>query len=148
MSNFSVDDYLGALQGLMPTGRVWNRDSDSVQTAVLMFLANSFYQSGSDALALLADSFPSTATTMLPEWESSLGLPDDCTIGEMQSITQRQLAIKTKLATAGGQSVQHFIDAAAALGYAITVTSIDPLAQDYLELGLILTVTTGDGHGK
>jgi len=126
MSKFSASDYLGALQGLMPTGKVWPRDADGVQTAVLTALANSYYQSGSDAYGLIAGAFPGTATTMLAEWESALGLPDDCTVGESYSTSARQLAVATKLATAGGQSVQHFIDAASSLGYTITITEYRP----------------------
>ncbi len=126
MSKFSAAEYLAGLQALMPSGKVWPRDVDGVQTAVLTALANSFYQSGSDAYGLLAGSFPSTATTMLAEWESTMGLPDDCTIGETYSTSARQKAVATKLATSGGQSVQHFIDTAKALGYTITVTEYRP----------------------
>lgn len=126
MSKFSASEYLTALQGLMPTGKVWPRDSDGTQTAVLTALANSFYESGSEAYGLIEGAFPSTATTMLSEWESTMGLPDDCTIGETYSTSARQKAVATKLATAGGQSVQHFIDTASALGYTITVTEYRP----------------------
>lgn len=126
MSRYSTEEYLEALQGLMPTGAVWSRDPGSTQAAVLRFLANSFYDSGKDAYALIAGAFPKTATSMLAEWEKAMGLPDDCTIGETYSTSARQKAVTTKLANAGGQSVKHFIAAAKALGYDITITEYRP----------------------
>ncbi|EHT97752.1 YmfQ family protein [Pantoea stewartii] len=110
----------------MPTGKIWRRDASSTQTAVLTGIANAFYESGSEAYGLIAGSFPATATTMLSEWESTMALPDDCTIGETYSTSARQLAVSTKLATAGGQSVAHFTTAAKALGYDITITEYRP----------------------
>lgn len=126
MSRYSLDEYQDALQGLMPTGQVWPREPDSTQAAVLRFLANSFYESGSEAYGLIAGAFPATATTMLAEWESTMGLPDDCTIGETYSTSARQKAVTTKLATSGGQSVKHFTEAAKALGYSIKITEHRP----------------------
>lgn len=126
MSHYSLNEYHDALQGLMPTGPVWPREPDSTQAAVLRFMANSFYESGSAAYGLIAGAFPATATTMLSEWESTMGLPDDCTIGETFSTSARQKAVTTKLANSGGQSVKHFTDAAKALGYSIKITEYRP----------------------
>lgn len=78
MSLFTTDDYRQALQALIPTGRAWPRDPDTVQYAVLRSLAASYQRSDSDALSILSGAFPKTATVMLPEWEEALGLPDDC----------------------------------------------------------------------
>ncbi|WAT03216.1 DUF2313 domain-containing protein (plasmid) [Rouxiella badensis] len=97
-----------------------------MQTAVLTAWANEFQQSDSDALSLLAGAFPSTATTMLAEWESTLGLPDACAIGETDSIALRQNAVTTKLTTVGGQSIDYFVAQAAALGYSIAITQYRP----------------------
>ncbi|MFC7506617.1 putative phage tail protein [Pantoea stewartii] len=142
---FSVSEYLSALWGLMPTGKIWRRDASSTQTAVLTGIANAFYESGSEAYGLIAGSFPATATTMLSEWESTMALPDDCTIGETYSTSARQLAVSTKLATAGGQSVAHFTTAAKALGYDITITEYRPARAGFPAAGPASTGTTGDG---
>jgi uncharacterized protein YmfQ (DUF2313 family) len=122
MSKFSTDEYTSALQALMPVGLVWPRDTDSVQTQVLAAMAAEFTESDTDALSLLTGAFPSTATIMLQEWEYALGLPDDCAIGETDSIALRQKAVTTKLTATGGQSVAYFIAQAAALGYTVTIT--------------------------
>lgn len=121
MSKFSKDEYTSALQSLMPVGLVWPRETDSVQAQVLAAMATEFASSDTDALSLLKGAFPSTATIMLSEWESTLGLPDDCAIGESDSIALRQKAVITKLTATGGQSVAYFIAQAKALGYAVTI---------------------------
>ncbi|HIG8794094.1 TPA: YmfQ family protein [Raoultella terrigena] len=121
MSLFTTDDYRQALQALIPTGRAWPRDPDTVQAAVLMSLAASFQRSDNDGLGILSGAFPQTATIMLPEWEKALGLPDDCSIGEVDTIAKRQNAIVSKFISTGGQSKSYFIGIAKALGYNITI---------------------------
>lgn len=121
MSLFTAGDYLRALQALAPSGRAWPRASDTVQASVLKSLAASFQRSDGDATGLLRGSFPKTATIMLPEWEITLGLPDDCSIGEVDTIAKRQNAIISKLISTGGQSKSYFIGIAAAMGYTISI---------------------------
>lgn len=122
MSRYSVNEYTAAIQSLMPGGLVWPKISDGVQTSTLRALARSYQRSDEDARDLLDAAFPSTATAMLPEWEATLGLPDLCAIGEIDSIIQRQRAVVSKLFGIGGQSVAYFIRIAEALGYTISIT--------------------------
>lgn len=122
MSRFSLANYTEALQALMPQGLAWPKRKNGIQTAVLRALARSFVQSDTAAEGLLAGAFPGTATIMLAEWESTLGLPDDCAIGEMDSISARQRAVVSKLISTGGLSRSYFINLAAAMGYTITIT--------------------------
>ncbi|CCV60556.1 YmfQ family protein [Yersinia enterocolitica] len=122
MSRYSVNEYTAALQALMPSGLVWPRQLNGVQTSTLRALARSYQRSDEDARDLLDAAFPSTATAMLPEWEATLGLPDLCAIGEIDSIIQRQRVVVSKLFGIGGQSVAYFIRVAEALGYTISIT--------------------------
>lgn len=122
MSKFSQNDYRRGLQALMPVGRVWPREADSVQGEALNAMAAEYQKSDTDGLALIEGGFPSTATIMLSDWETSLGLPDDCAIGEMDSISLRQKAVVTKLTATGGQSITYFTEQAKALGYEVTIT--------------------------
>lgn len=122
MSRYSVNEYTAALQALMPSGLVWPRQLNGVQTSTLRALARSYQRSDEDARDLLDAAFPSTATAMLPEWEATLGLPDLCAIGEIDSIIQRQRAVVSKLFGIGGQSVAYFTHVAGALGYTISIT--------------------------
>lgn len=122
MSKFALADYRRALQSLMPVGAVWPRDVSSVQAEVLEAQAAEYQKSDTAALALIQGAFPGTATIMLTEWETSLGLPDDCAIGETDSIALRQKAVVTKLTATGGQSIEYFTAQAKALGYDVTIT--------------------------
>lgn len=122
MSRFTLEDYTSALQNLMPSGLVWSRKSDGVQSAVLRALAQSYQQNDEDSEALLIGAFPATATMMLTDWEKTLGLPDDCAIGENDSIAIRQKSVVSKLFSTGGQSEKYFIGVAKVMGYAITIT--------------------------
>lgn len=126
MSLFSKNDYAGALGALLPTGRAWPRLQRAVQAAVLRALGSAFQRSDTDAQNLITGSFPSTATLMLPEWESSLGLPDDCAIGESAGVSDRQRAVVAKLISSGGLNRDYYIRVAAALGYTITITQFRP----------------------
>ncbi|EMO9464376.1 putative phage tail protein, partial [Raoultella ornithinolytica] len=109
MSLYSVDDYTRALFALMPTGLAWSRDLKSTQYATLRALGDSFARSDTDSQALLSSGFPSTALMMLSEWESALGLPDDCAIGEVGSISDRQRAVVSKLISTGGLNRAYYI---------------------------------------
>lgn len=122
MNGYSVSDYLDALQSLMPTGLAWPRELSRTQTGVLRALAKSFYRSGSDAVSLIEGGFPATATIMLREWELTLGLPDDCAIGEIDSISARQRSVVSRLIGTGGLTRGYFIKMATELGYEITIT--------------------------
>ncbi|UAN52227.1 YmfQ family protein [Serratia sp. JSRIV002] len=121
MSQYPAESYSQALQSLIPLGLAWPREPGAVQAAVIRALATSFQRSDSDAISLLNGGFPSTATILLPEWEKSLGLPDDCSIGEVDTIAKRQAAVVSKLISTGGQSKSYFIGIAKALGYTITI---------------------------
>lgn len=126
MSLYSANDYAGALQALMPSGRAWPRTSTAVQTAVLRALGHSFRRSDDDAQRLLSGAFPATATVMLSEWEGTLGLPDNCAISEIVGISDRQRAVVSKLISTGGLNRGYYIQVAAALGYTISITQFRP----------------------
>lgn len=122
---YSQDDYRSALQALMPRGRAWPRDADATQTAALAGLARAFARTNGDAAALLVDAFPSTTAELLPEWESSLGLPDPCA-GPQPTVQARRAQVVARLTALGGQSVDYYVALAQALGYSITITQFAP----------------------
>lgn len=121
-SKFTTDNYTHALQNLMPTGIAWPRDKASVQYKLLYALAQTFQKSDERSQALLSGAFPATALDLLIEWEETLGLPDECSVSEQDSIEVRRNAIISKLTGAGGQSRAYFIRLFEALGYTITIT--------------------------
>ena len=120
--SYSAADFLGALRALMPTGRVWPASPDAIQSQALAGFAPSFERSSDAAGGLLVDSFPATATNLLPEWEETLGLPDPCA-GEAPTLQTRRQQVVAKLTALGGQSATYFIGLAATLGYTITIVN-------------------------
>lgn len=123
--NLLAADFLGAIQKLLPRGRVWPRDQNSVQAQALAGLAPSYARNTARANYLLVDAFPGTTYELLPEWELSLGLPDPCA-GDQPTIRARRNQVVARLANGGGQSVPYFIGAALNLGYSVTVTQYAP----------------------
>lgn len=109
----------------MPTGRVWPRDPDSVQSQILTGLAGIYAQNSDSAQALLVDAFPATTVGLLPEWEETLGLPDPCA-GVSPTIQQRRNQVVARFANSGGQSAAYYINFALNLGYTVTVQSYAP----------------------
>lgn len=131
---YTADDYLAALQALMPRGRVWPRDPDAVQTDFLSGLAPSCERVSDRANQLLVDGFPETTNELLTEWEQSLGLPDPCA-GASPTLQARRAQVVARFAGGGGQSVPYIISYAANLGYTITITQFVPARVGLLHAG-------------
>lgn len=124
-SRYSADDYTAAARALLPRGRAWSNDSDSVQMRLLGGLALAFQRSDEAANGLLVNSLPGSNVDLLEEWEASLGLPDPCG-GPDQTVQQRQAQVLARFIGGGGQNRQRFIDFAATLGFAITIVNYAP----------------------
>lgn len=122
---FSSQDYLAALQALMPRGRIWPRDSDSVQAQVLAGVTKSYEANNLRANNLLVDAFPPSANELLPEWEATLGLTAT-SAGPAASVPARQTLVVARLIGANGISVSDFTNYAALLGYQISVKGRAP----------------------
>ena len=132
--DLTADDFLFALQSLLPRGRVWSRDGDTVQIKTLEGCAPTFARLNARANYLLTDGFPSTTYELLPEWESSLGLPDPCA-GESPTIQQRRAQVVARLASSGGQSLPYFEDFASSLGYDVDVINYVPARAGHAHCG-------------
>lgn len=123
---YQQSDFAKALLNLLPRGRVWPRDADSVMSAFWMAMAGTPKRNSDAALGLLNDSPPFSLAQMLPEWEATLGLPDLCAPAN-QSVQQRVQAVIAKLSATGGQTTAYFLSIAAALGYeGVTITEDAP----------------------
>lgn len=122
---FSAEDYLAALQALMPRGRIWPRDSNSVQAQVLGGLAPSYEANNQRANNLLVDAFPSTSVELLPEWEATLGLTAT-SAGPTATVAARQALVVARLIGLNGISVADFTAYAGLLGYQISVKGNAP----------------------
>jgi uncharacterized protein YmfQ (DUF2313 family) len=122
---FKAADFLTAMQALLPRGRVWPRDPETVQTKVLSGLAPCYERQTARANYLLVDGFPKTTVELLPEWEETLGLPDPCA-GVAPTVAARQAQVLARFSGIGGQTPAYYIAYAALLGYTITITQYAP----------------------
>lgn len=124
-SLYAQSDYQSAMQALMPRGRVWPRDTSSVQAKVLAGLANTFATSDAAAQALLTDAFPVAPVNLLPEWQTTLGLPDPCQTAT-QTQAQQQAAVAAKFAAAYTPTPAGIVSYCAHLGFPVSVQEYRP----------------------
>ena len=117
--------YLNLMQKLLPPGPAWPRDVDSLLTKMLAGFADEFALIDYRSSDLINEADPSTTSELLADWERVAGLPDLCT-GVPVSVALRRELLVAKLTNVGGQSRQFFIELAAKLGYAITITEFIP----------------------
>lgn len=114
--SFTASDFARALANLLPTGEVWPKEPGSLMMRALSALAGTPARNHAAANALLVDAFPGTAVSLLPEWEATLGLPNDCTpLGT--TVEDRQVLVRAKLADTGGASKAYFLNIMATYGY-------------------------------
>lgn len=137
---YSAADFLGALQALMPRGRVWPREPDAVQTKALSGLTPVYERSTKRANNLITDAFPGTTYELLPEWEETLGLPDPCA-GASPTIQARRGQVVARFAGNGGQSVGYMIAFAQNMGYTVTITQFVPARAGNLRAGMAVCST-------
>ena len=123
--NYSAQDYLGAMQALMPRGRAWPRDLSTVQARVLQGLAPTYAAQTARSNYLLVDAFPTTTNELLPEWEATLGLPSPAA-GPNPTIAARQLLVAARFIGVGGLSRAAFIRYSGLLGFTVTITAGAP----------------------
>lgn len=117
---YCAADYLGAMQALMPRGRIWSRDGATVQTRLLAGLTASYEAQNARANNLLIDGFPRTTNELLPEWEATLGLPSSAA-GPAPTLLARQLLVVARFVGAGGLSIPLFTKYAALLGFSVSI---------------------------
>ncbi len=123
--DYGPAELFGLMQRLLPRGRIWPRDADTVQSRTLTTLAPTYARLLGRDNNLVRDAFPGTTVELLPEWEASLGLPDPCS-GLDPTIELRQARVFARFAYSGGQSIPYFVAYAAQIGFAISVQEYAP----------------------
>lgn len=111
----TLQAWLSALQAMLPPGRAFTREPGSRLSALLEALGALFLDAQLRLEDLLDQADPRRATSMLPDWERTLGLPDRCTPAGQQ-LADRQRAAYQRLVEQGGQSRAYFIGLAELLG--------------------------------
>ena len=123
---------------LLPRGRAWAQIADSEDTTQGLSLATlmpTWERLANSDAALLNDSFPSTTDLLLPEWQSSLGLPDPCA-GAAPTLQQARGQVVARLTGRGhNQSIDYFTTFAQNLGFVVTITQFAPFRAGIARAG-------------
>jgi len=117
--------YRDQLIALQPPGAALPTDPDSTWAQLLHGLAEELARVDARAGSLVTESDPRSTTELLAEWERVAGLPDACAT-DAHTIDMRRAALHARVAGIGGQSRQYYVDLAARLGYAVTITEYRP----------------------
>jgi uncharacterized protein YmfQ (DUF2313 family) len=132
----SGDDYAWALLSLLPQGQAWPRDPGTTLVKTITGLAEEWgFFDGRAADLLERESDPRATLELLPDWERNWGLPDPCFAGLPQTIGDRQKLLVLKMTLLGAQSREFFIEAAARLGYTITISEFAPFMAGVSQAG-------------
>lgn len=118
-------DFAEEFLALLPTGPMWPRDPDAPMVQFVTAITPTYARICARDANLLVDAFPVEPVELLPEWETTLGLPDPCA-GPSPTLQRRQQQVAARFVATGGQSADYFVSVAAALGYPITITQFAP----------------------
>lgn len=118
-------EYQQQLIDLLPPGPAWNREAEGVMAKVLHGFSEVFTRIHNRALELISEADPRTTIELLTAWERVAGLPEPC-IDFPTTIQGRKDALLEKITRRGRQDRQYYVDIAASIGFAITVTEFQP----------------------
>lgn len=129
MQSYDVDDYTGMLAGLLPRGAAWPTGEGSVWRRFLAALARECARVDQSGHLLMREANPQTTALLLPEWETEVGLPDQCSQDD-ETVAERRAAVVHKLARRGGATPEYFEELAlvygADLGQSVSVEEFTP----------------------
>ena len=120
----SPQEQAQTLANYLPGGRAFaakNIVTSNIRKLLLGF-ATEFLKIDSFIALFRRDTVPDATVNFIEEWESALGIPDNCFFGTGADI-ERRLHITIKLAHYGVQTAQDFVDLASLFGITITAES-------------------------
>lgn len=124
MASFGVEKYSATLKKLFPQGWAFRFFKDLNITKIVEALSIEPDRLEQRAYKLLDELDPNTTFELLDNWESLLGIPDECTPPGEISTYERRVRILQKLTTGGGQSAAFYKLLAQQLGYDVDVIEI------------------------
>lgn len=113
----SLDKYKRLVAKLFPKGFVWDR-IDEPGTNLYKYTEGVSQEACRVELRgidLIREVDPRTTLELLTDWETTVGLPDECS-AEATTISARRQLVLQRLTSRGGLSAQDYIDIAAAFG--------------------------------
>lgn len=118
--------YLSQLFQLLPRGRAFTRDRNSVLGKVFQAKADGAARFDARCADLLREADPRTANELIDAWETLAALPDGCG-GADPDLDSRQKAIWQKVTGTGGCTADYYTEIASRLGYAVTISAFRPM---------------------
>jgi len=115
----TVEKYRKLIRNLLPQGFAWDRVREH---PLLEGLAVEFCRVGDRAADLLREIDPNQTTELISDWETMLGIPDECT-PTGQSIVERREQIVQKLSVQSNLSIPFYEEIGAIFGFDVTVTN-------------------------
>lgn len=113
--------YSSLIKKLLPKGLAWEQVTEAMP-GLYTGIATEFCRIDERGRDLLVELDPLTSVELLTDWETLLGLPDECTPLNL-TLAERQQQARSKLSDQGGQSAAFFEARADDLGFPTTVVS-------------------------
>jgi len=117
-----IQQYTDSLARYLPGGRLFEAahiDGTNLRSLIEGFSMELFRVNGL-IKEYCEEILPDETVKFISEWESAVGIPDDCFLGT-GTIDERRTDVIVKLASAGIQTNQDFIDLAATFGVTVIV---------------------------
>lgn len=135
--------YRKILLDMLPSGRAWVKQNSTLADLVDALVTEYCrIQERADTL-LNVESDPRSTSELLTDWETMLGIPDECTdLAATQGDRQNQVV--QKLTLVGATNAQFYIDLAATLGFVITIDEISRFLVGFSRVGDRLTNAAWD----
>ena len=122
-SQSGISRFKSALIGLLPTGKLWRPEEQPIFDDLIESLAVEPCRVQDRADQLINIEFdPRIADETLDRWESTWGLPDECT-PEGQSKAERQQQLVQKITVENTLSIPFLESTTLALGFASVITN-------------------------
>ena len=119
------EDHANAIAAHLPNGKTFEAKNigGSNLRQLLLGIAGEFKISQDYITTLEQEYFPDQTVLYIDEWESALGIPDQCFSGT-GTLEERRRDVVVKLASLGVQTANDFVELAAIFGKVVTVGSL------------------------
>lgn len=116
------EDQADLLAAHLPLGGVFDaaREDGTNFRALIEGLGDEYFRTEENTFDVCQEMDPRITDDLLPEWERSVGIPDDC-FSTADDIDRRRQAVLLKVGGFRVQTEQDFIDLAALLGQTIEI---------------------------
>jgi len=147
MINHNIEDHADALADYMPNGRLFEakKINNSNFRQLLRGIAGELFTAEGYLISLNDEYLPDQTTLFLSEWESALGIPDDCFPVSINNDDRRR-NILVKLAALGVQTANDFVELGVIFGIDVTIQTGSEVASFTMSFPLIFFNTPSDSR--